>query len=73
MFAPLLHLPQYQKSSAFSIVGAIGIRAQLLFGDRVPNDLLLALPYIATVIGVWVSARVRGGARTSEFGELRDY
>ena len=57
----------------FSIVGAIGIRAQLLFGDRVPNDLLLALPYIATVIGVWVSARVRGGARTSEFGELRDY
>ena len=45
----------------FSIVGAIGIRAQLLFGDRVPNDLLLALPYIATVIGVWVSARLRGG------------
>jgi len=23
LFAPLLHLPQYQKSSAFSIVGAI--------------------------------------------------
>jgi hypothetical protein len=39
----------------------------------VPNDLLLALPYIATVIGVWISARVRGGATTGGFGELRDY
>ncbi len=57
----------------FSIVGAIGIRAQLLFGDRVPNDLLLALPYIATVFGVWISARLRGGGATSGFGELRDY
>ena len=57
----------------FSIVGAIGIRAQLLLGNSVPNDLLLALPYIATVIGVWISARVRGGATTSGFGELRDY
>ena len=57
----------------FSIVGAIGTRAQLLFGDRVPNDLLLALPYIATVVGVWASVRLRGGATTSGFGELRDY
>jgi len=58
----------------FAIVGALGIRAQLLFGDRVPNDLLLALPYLATVIGVWISARLRGGAKTaSAFGELRDY
>jgi hypothetical protein len=40
----------------------------------VPNDLLLALPYIATVIGVWISARLRGGVKTaSSFGELRDY
>jgi ABC-type uncharacterized transport system permease subunit len=58
----------------FAIVGALGIRAQLLFGDRVPNDLLLALPYIATVIGVWISAGLRGGAKAaSSFGELRDY
>jgi simple sugar transport system permease protein len=58
----------------FSIVGALGIRAQLLFGDRIPNDLLLALPYIATVIGVWISGRLRGGTRAaSGFGELRDY
>ena len=58
----------------FSIVGAFGIRAQILFGDRIPHDLLLALPYIATVIGVWISGRLRGGARAAAtFGELRDY
>jgi simple sugar transport system permease protein len=58
----------------FSIVGAIGIKAQLLFGDRIPPDLLLALPYVATVLGVWISGRLRGGARAAPaFGELRDY
>jgi simple sugar transport system permease protein len=58
----------------FSIVGAIGIRAQILFGDQIPHDLLLALPYIATVIGVWISGRLRGGAKAAAtFGELRDY
>ena len=57
----------------FSLVGALGIRAQLVFGDAVPHDLLLALPYIATVFGVWLSGRLRGGAASSAFGELRDY
>ena len=58
----------------FAIVQALGIRAQLLFGDRVPHDLLLALPYIATVIGIWISGRLRGGAKAATgFGELRDY
>ncbi len=58
----------------FAIVGALGIRAQLLFGERVPHDLLLALPYIATVIGVWISGKLRGGAKAAAtFGELRDY
>ena len=58
----------------FSIVGALGIRAQLIFGDRVPHDLLLTLPYIATVVGVWISGRLRGGAKAATtFGELRDY
>ena len=47
----------------FAIVGAIGIRAQLIFGDQVPHDLLLALPYLATVFGVWISGRLRGGAK----------
>lgn len=58
----------------FAVVGAIGIRAQLVFGDRVPHDLLLALPYIATVFGVWVSGKLRGGARAATANlELRDY
>ena len=35
----------------FSVVGALGIRAQLLFGEAVPHDLLLALPYLGLVIG----------------------
>jgi simple sugar transport system permease protein len=58
----------------FAVVGALGIRAQLTFGDRIPNDLLLALPYIATVAGVWISGRLRGGTKAAvTFGELRDY
>ncbi len=57
----------------FAIVGAIGIRAQLTFGDRIPHDLLQALPYLATVFGVWLSGKLRGGAKTaSSFAELRD-
>jgi simple sugar transport system permease protein len=57
----------------FAIVGAIGIRAQLVFGDRIPHDLLLGLPYIATVFGIWLSAKMRGGTKSATgFGELRD-
>ncbi|KAB2872184.1 MAG: ABC transporter permease [Bauldia sp.] len=58
----------------FSIVGALGIRAQIVFGDWIPHDLLLTLPYVATVAGVWISGRLRGGAKAATgFGELRDY
>ena len=58
----------------FSVVGAVGIRAQLVFGNAVPRDLLLALPYLATVFGVWLSGRLRGGAKAAAgFAELRDY
>lgn len=58
----------------FASVSAIGIRAQLSFGDRVPHDLLQALPYITTVFGVWLSGKLRGGAKKSgsNFGELKD-
>lgn len=57
----------------FAVAGAVGIRAQILFGDRVPHELLLALPYVATVFGIWLSARLRGGTKAlSGFGELRD-
>lgn len=57
----------------FAVVGALGIRAQLAFGNRVPHDLLLALPYIATVVGIWLSTQLRGGTKAANgFGELRD-
>jgi len=58
----------------FSLVGVIGIRAQLMFGARVPPDVLLSLPYLATVMGVWFSGRMRGGAKAANnLSELRDY
>lgn len=58
----------------FSLVDTLGIRAQLQFGAAIPRDLLLALPYLATVLGIWVSSRMRGGAKAATgFGELRDY
>ncbi|MGV3549322.1 ABC transporter permease [Rhizobium sp.] len=57
----------------FAVVGAIGIRAQLMFGDKVPHDLLQALPYLATIFGVWLSGKLRGGAKTAgSFAELKD-
>jgi hypothetical protein len=31
----------------------------------------LSLPYLATVIGVWLSSRLRGGTATTS--ELREY
>jgi len=58
----------------FSLVESLGIRAQLMFGNAISHDLLLALPYLATIAGVWISGRLRGGARAaSGFLELRDY
>jgi simple sugar transport system permease protein len=57
----------------FSVVGALGIRAQLVFGDRIPHDLLLALPYLATIVGIWLSGYLRGSAATASSAELRDY
>ena len=58
----------------FSLVGVIGIRMQLMFGASVPHDVLLSLPYLATVLGVWLSGRLRGGAKAAVQNlELRDY
>jgi len=57
----------------FAIVGALGIRAQIVFGNDIPSDLLLALPYLATVFGIWLSTQLRGGVKANQgFGELRD-
>lgn len=58
----------------FSLVGVAGIRLQLLFGASVPHDVLLSLPYLATILGVWISGRMRGGTRAAtEASELRDH
>lgn len=56
----------------FAFAGAMGIRAQLLYGDRVPSSLLLSLPYIATVVGLWFSSRFRGQGSSSgsELGRM---
>ena len=57
----------------FSVVGVAGIRLQLLFGASIPHDMLLSLPYLATVLGLWISGRMRGGAEAvAEASELRD-
>jgi len=57
----------------FAVVGALGIRAQLTFGDKVPHDLLQALPYLATIFGVWLSGKLRGGTKAAgTFAELKD-
>ena len=58
----------------FSLVGVAGIRLQLLFGASIPHDVLLSLPYMATILGVWISGRMRGGAKAAtQASELRDY
>ena len=55
-------------------LGDAGIRLQLLFGASIPHDVLLSLPYLATILGVWISGRTRGGAKAAtEASELRDY
>ncbi|MGZ9719953.1 ABC transporter permease [Rhizobium miluonense] len=56
----------------FAIASALGIRAQLMFGEKVPHDLLQALPYLATVFGVWLSGRLSGAKTAGSFGELKD-
>jgi simple sugar transport system permease protein len=58
----------------FGVIENLGIIAQLTFGSSVPSALVLMLPYFATVIGVWGSARLRGGAQSLiSTTELRDY
>ena len=49
----------------------LGFQGQLVFGNIAPPELILSLPYIATVLGVWISSRLRGGA--AALSELREY
>ena len=57
----------------FSFVGVIGIRMQIHLGAMIPHDVLLSLPYLATIFGVWITGRMRGGAKgAAQMSELRD-
>ena len=53
----------------FAIAGVLGIRAQLTFGDNIPHGLLQTLPYLATILGVWISGKLRGGAKAATLTE----
>jgi ABC-type uncharacterized transport system permease subunit len=55
----------------FSVAEYLGIKGQLAFGNLAPPELILSLPYLATVLGVWLSSRLRGGVAT--ISELREY
>ena len=55
----------------FAVVEYLGIKAQFVFGNAAPPELILSLPYLATVAGVWISSRLRGSIAASS--ELREY
>jgi simple sugar transport system permease protein len=58
----------------FALAEYLGIKAQLVLGSAAPPELLLSLPYLATIGGVWLSTRLRGGInRGSTISELREY
>ncbi len=58
----------------FAVVENLGIKAQLMFGEAIPRPFVLMLPYLATILGVWISGRLRGGTQTLlGTTELRDY
>lgn len=59
----------------FGLADAIGIQTQLAAnGLPVPRELVLAIPYLLTVVAVWYSSRRRRrlGLAGSSSGELRD-
>jgi simple sugar transport system permease protein len=56
----------------FSAVEVTGVKAQLTLAGAIPQNLILALPYIATVFGLWLSGRTGRRTRVS-LAELRDY
>jgi simple sugar transport system permease protein len=55
----------------FALAEYLGIKAQLLLGNVAPPEFFLSLPYVATIVGVWLSSRLRGA--TGSISELREY
>jgi simple sugar transport system permease protein len=58
----------------FGFVDALGIQSQLEFGDAVPGEAILALPFVLTIVAVVVSGRLRKADvdAAAGFSELRD-
>lgn len=54
----------------FALADYLGIKAQLTLGKTAPPELLLSLPYLATIVGVWLSSRFRGAS--GAISELRE-
>ena len=45
----------------------------VIVGAGIPHDVLLSLPYLATVFGLWISGRMRGRAdAVAEASGLQD-
>jgi simple sugar transport system permease protein len=58
----------------FGLAEAIGIQAQLLNLDFPPVEFVLMLPYVVTIVAVWLSSLRRRGQleAAAAFGELRE-
>ena len=72
IFGAMHPLGSTAAAAFFSLVGYLGIKVQLAAVAAVPPELLLSLPYVATVLGVWLSSRLRGGD-VATISELREY
>ena len=72
--APRTSISGCAAATFFALAEYLGIKAQLVLGSAAPPELLLSLPYLATIGGVWLSTRLRGGInRGSTISELREY
>lgn len=58
----------------FGLAQALGIQAQLLNLGFPPVEFVLMLPFVATIVAVWISGlrNKRGLEATAAFGELRE-
>ena len=58
----------------FGLAQALGIQAQLLNLDFPPVEFVLMLPFVATIVAVWLSGlrNKRGLEAAAAFGELRE-
>lgn len=58
----------------FGLAQALGIQAQLLNLDFPPVEFVLMLPFVATIVAVWISGlrNKRGLEAAAAFGELRE-